>query len=123
MSDSPRGPLAELIETRRRELGLSYAQLAERSGLKLPNVYKLATAELRAMPKPETITGLAAGLSLPAITVLKAAGRAAGYGEMIPQRGDDALEIADQLMGLGPEQRLLVRSVIDGLVRRAGDRV
>jgi transcriptional regulator with XRE-family HTH domain len=117
MSAAPGSPLVELIRNRRGELGLPYAELARKGGLKLSTVHKLATTELSAMPKPATLAGLAAGLGVPVVVVFRAAARSCGYGEMILDHADEVSDLVIMLAALDLQQREIVRSIVDGLLR------
>lgn len=75
---APGMALANLIEQRRVQLGLSYGKVADRGGIKRPTVYALATKPLKQMPETENLLGLALGLQLPPEEITAAANEACG---------------------------------------------
>jgi transcriptional regulator with XRE-family HTH domain len=75
--------LAQLIRSRKSDLGLSNEGVAERARaagekLKANTVGSLATREIKDMPATETIRGLAAGLGVPEDEVVEAAMESVG---------------------------------------------
>lgn len=57
--------LAATVEQRRRAMGLTYRELAARSGLSPTAVHKIATGGIKSMPKGATLDALADALGLP----------------------------------------------------------
>ncbi|MFI5840530.1 hypothetical protein ACIA8K_12560 [Catenuloplanes sp. NPDC051500] len=72
-------PLARLISDHQQRTGESYAKIGRRGNLSRSVVHALANNPIKAVPKPETLAGLALGLGLPVERVTIAAQRAAGY--------------------------------------------
>ena len=73
--------LARLIQSRRRELDLTWEELAARGGFTSHSiVYSLATKKVhKSVPRPETLKKLAKALGVPLDVVRAAAVEAAGY--------------------------------------------
>lgn len=74
-------PLAALIQRRRRELDLTWTEVAKRGGFNSHSVvYALATKEThRQPPRAETLERLAKALDLPLDLIRVAAAESAGY--------------------------------------------
>ena len=90
--------LATLIETRRRELGLSYEQVAARAaehGHKISGsaVHKYTRpGVLPGFPKPDTLVALAAGLDVQIDQVVAAAAQSAGLTLSANTVGDNQVQ-------------------------------
>lgn len=83
------GLLGDFITRRKGELGLSYGQIAERSGLSRQAVQTLASGQPgRTTPRPATLEMLARGLDVPIETLRNLAAQDAGYGEIAPELGE-----------------------------------
>jgi transcriptional regulator with XRE-family HTH domain len=78
---APMNALSRLIQRRKVELDLTWAEIAQRGGFSSHTVvHALATkAEHRQVPRPETLERLAKALELPLDVVKAAAAEAAGY--------------------------------------------
>jgi transcriptional regulator with XRE-family HTH domain len=85
----PEGSLQYLIQDHRGDM--SYARLAARSGLTGATsdraIHKLANQPITEFPKPDTIKGLAKGLRVPVLDVIRAA--AVSLGIEVHTAGDD----------------------------------
>jgi hypothetical protein len=97
----------------------SFADVARRGGLPHSTVHHLATNERPTRPPhPQTLSRLAAGLSLPKEQVRAAAARAVGYTVLGETSQDPAVEILVAALGKLSKQDLrhvaaLVRSLLD----------
>lgn len=116
-----RNALARLIFTRKRELDLTWKDIAQRGGFGSHSiVYALANkAEHRAMPRSDTLTGLARALDVGLDAVQIAALDAVGYpppstGETPTtlEAADDLRAIANVMLRMTPAQRKQVRRVV-----------
>lgn len=107
-------PLGQLIREKRESL----SAIAERAGLPLPTVSKLANAELTTMPRRETLIALAKGLECPVEIVNRAAAATAGY-VLQTDRGDDPQTevIIAGLAEITPEQRKQIAALLHAMRR------
>ena len=103
--------LARLIAERKGSL--TYGELARRGNLKRGTVHRLATADARAMPDPDTIIGLAAALDVSVDRVAVAALRSAGVPVTDRFSAGDVLDGLDRLT---PAQRTAVERLIAVMV-------
>jgi transcriptional regulator with XRE-family HTH domain len=106
----PVNPLQRLIAGRLQERGLSYGEVARRSGLPRSTIYTLATTQnLVRPPRPATINGLAKGLDLPVSAVRAAAAESTGLHYYDEPRSDL------RPVGSGDHERELLIASIDEL--------
>lgn len=116
--EGPRGAVQRLLQTRMRERGWSYGDVARRSGLPRSTVHHLATTPIQRAPRPSRLEALAEALELP-LTVLQAAvAEATGLSLGTVDVEPDTAVIVAGLADLSPEDRRHVAALVESL--RAG---
>jgi transcriptional regulator with XRE-family HTH domain len=115
--------LRKLILARKDELRLTYHEIAARGGFSSHSVVAMLAQkqELRAMPRTDTIAGLARALEVPVDVVREAAAASAGYGveglTTTLDASEDVRLVVSIMDGLPPADRRRVRRLIEAYVR------
>jgi transcriptional regulator with XRE-family HTH domain len=115
-SPHPRA-LAELVRVRMTQEGWSLQDVADRGGIPKATVHALATRDLRQVPHPDTIVGLARGLGLSVSEVQSAIALAVG---LAPADDDDPLSrrIRLSLPDLTDDDREDIAALVASMLRR-----
>lgn len=113
--------LQELIQTRMRELNLSYGEVARRGGLPRSTVHHLASNHRPVrVPNPRTLERLALGLDVPEHVVRAAAATAAGFVLDEQPADDPEIEVlVASLARLSPEERRHVSALVRSMLEAA----
>lgn len=111
-------PLQQLIAHRRRERGMSYADVAAAGEMSRSTVYYLArTNPLLRSPSASTLMSLARGLDLPVEVVRQAAADALGLHVVTEPMPDQGLQVLmASLEQLSPEQRQHVAALVSSML-------
>ncbi|MCD0482930.1 helix-turn-helix transcriptional regulator [Streptacidiphilus sp. ASG 303] len=114
--------LQELIRERLDRQGWSYGEVARRGGIPRSTVHHLASVEeIRRMPQPATLEGLARGLELPLEAVRGAAAEACGIHLYADEVRDPEVDVLiASLKQLSAQDRQHVAALVESLLRRGG---
>jgi transcriptional regulator with XRE-family HTH domain len=109
--------LAGLIRRERDINGLSYSDIARRTGLSKAKIGQLADADSRFQVRHETIEKLALGLHLPLVVVQRAALATAGITDADNPRAARIDVLAHLLDELDDDTLVLIEAMLEAAVR------
>lgn len=112
--------LAELVRHTLDTQGASYGDVQRRGGIPKATIAKLATGPLTRSPKPETLVGLARGLSLPVSVIQAAVAEALGYSKQ--ENVDDATrDVVAMLNEMSDADRKVAAALVSSYYRSRGE--
>jgi transcriptional regulator with XRE-family HTH domain len=112
--------LANLIVTRRDELGMSGRALAKFAGISHNYMHRLSTGNYNRVPGPRIIDGLVRALGVSRESLIRAAMTDIGIIETPLSDDDGRKALYVSLHGLSPADAERVRAIVE-LLRRAAD--
>ncbi|MEU4155679.1 helix-turn-helix transcriptional regulator [Actinoplanes sp. NPDC026670] len=113
--------MARLIREYQERTGESYADIAKRGGLPKATVGQYVAKPLTAMPKPESLQKLAAGMRADITTVTRAAQQAAGYHVAEVDTPDGTRILISHFEQLSPDQQASVSALVEHLLKQHRD--